>query len=157
MTPPPPQLSTFTSAAGEQKVRAAYATVLAHWSAPYTEHLVPTSFGEVHVVASGPEDAPPIVLLAAFFATAGAWYRSVGELSRRHRVYAIDILGEANPSRPTRPVRTADEFADCFEQLLDALGVERADLVGNSFGGFLAAQVTVRLPERIRSLTLISP
>lgn len=150
-------LPIFTSPAGESAVRAAYAAVLAQWTAPYTELAVRTSFGSVHVVASGPEDAPPVLLLPAFFATAAAWYRTAGGLSGGYRVYAVDIPGEANLSVPSRPITGLDEFVQCMVELLDGLGAERVHLVGNSFGGFYAAVLGIRVPERVLSLTMISP
>jgi len=150
-------LPVFTTPAGEAAVKTAYERVLAHWSAPHSELFVPTSFGSVHVVASGREDAPPILLLPAYFATAAAWYRNAGALSSSYRVYAVDLPGEANPSVPTRPIGSVDELAQCMGELMDGLGVDRAHLVGNSFGGFLAAVLAMRAPERVLSLTLISP
>lgn len=155
--PVPGSLPLFTTPAGETAVRAAYARVLAQWSAPYTELSVPTSFGSVHVVASGREDAHPVVLLPAFFATAGAWYRTAGDLSESYRVYAVDVPGEADLSVPTRPITSLDEFADCIGELMDAQGAGRVHLIGNSFGGFLAAALAMRKPERVLSLAMISP
>jgi len=67
----------------------------------YTKLDVPTTFGDTHVIASGSEVAPPVVLLHAFFATAMSWYATVGALAEHHRVFAVDIMGEANRSRPT--------------------------------------------------------
>ena len=80
------RLSTFTSPAGEAVVQASYKHVLQEWTAPYTEQYVLTSFGEFHVIASGPESAPPVILLHAYFATAAVWYPNVGALSENYRV-----------------------------------------------------------------------
>ena len=49
------------------------------------------------------------------------------------------------------------EFADWMADLLDGLQVERADIVGNSFGGFLALNTALFLPERVKKVVLISP
>ena len=150
-------LPVFTSREGEREVAAAYQSVLDAWPVPFAAADVPTSLGITRVIASGPDDAPVIVLLHAYFATALSWYRNVGALSRRHRVLAVDVIGEANASRPTRPIRSLDDSTRWFEELLDGLGVERASLVGNSFGGFLAANYAQRLPDRVDALVLIGP
>lgn len=150
-------LPVFTSAAGEREVRRAYAAVLAQWHTPYTEVEVATSFGQTHVIASGPEDGPPVALLHAFFATATAWYRNAEALSRQYRTYAVDVLGEANPSRPTRPMKSLDDCRQWFTELLDGLGIDQLYLAGNSFGGFTAAYYAMHLPERVRKLVLIGP
>ena len=83
---------------------------------------MPTRFGVTHVIASGPTDAPVLVLLHAYFATAMSWYRAVGPLSAAYRVMAVDVLGDANRSRPTRPITSLDDSAAWFTDLLDGLG-----------------------------------
>lgn len=118
---------------------------------------VPTRFGETHVIASGPQDAPPLVLLHALLATATSWYRNVAALSQSYRVYAVDIIGEGDPSRPTQPIKTLDDFLHWFTHLIDGLGIDTLYLVGDSYGGFTAAHYAVRLPERVRKLVLIGP
>ena len=57
------------------------------------------------MIVSGPVDGPPVVLLHALFATAASWYRNVEALSRTYRTYCVDVIGEANKSRPSRPSR----------------------------------------------------
>jgi pimeloyl-ACP methyl ester carboxylesterase len=124
---------------------------------PFTELDIPTSFGETHVIASGPAGAPSVVLLHALFATATAWYRTVGALSQHYRTYAVDVMGEANKSRPSCPITSLDDFLSWFTELVDGLGITQMYLVGNSYGGFTAAYYAMHLPERIRKLALIGP
>ena len=153
----PDFLPVFTSPQGESETMRAYQAVLAEWPAPYTELEIATSFGETHVIANGPESAPPVVLLHAFFATATAWYRNIEALSQHYRTYAVDIVGEANKSRPTRPIKSLDDFLQWFTELMDGLGIAQLYLVGNSFGGCTAAYYAMQLPDRIRKLALIGP
>jgi len=58
--------------------------------------------GPTHVIASGPKDAPPLVLLHAATASATQWFPNVKNLSRNYRVYAIDTLGDAGMSKITK-------------------------------------------------------
>ncbi len=153
----PDYLNVFTSPQGRAEALQAYQAVLDQWPVPFTELDVPTSFGLTHVIASGPEAAPPLVLLHAYFATAMAWYRTVGALSQQYRTYAVDVLGEANKSCPTRPTRSMDDLLGWFTELTDGLGVTEMYLVGNSFGGCMAAYYAMHLSERIRKLVLIGP
>ena len=150
-------LPVFTSPEGERATMAAYEEVLACWDADVEELDVPTRFGMTHVIASGPTDAPVLVLLHAYFATAMSWYRAVGPLSASFRVLAVDVLGDANRSRPTRPIASLDDSAAWFTDLLDGLGAQSVHLVGNSFGGFIAVEYARRLPGRVESLALIGP
>ena len=84
----------FSTQAGRQRFEQAYAAALEQWPVPYASLEVPTSAGPTHVVASGPERARPLVLLPSFSGTALAWRPNIRALSRDHRVYAVDTIGQ---------------------------------------------------------------
>jgi len=147
----------FTSAEGEAEILRAYQAILDKWPVSYKELTIPTTFGDTHVIASGPEDAPPVILLHALFATAASWYRNVEALSQLYRVYAVDVIGEGNRSCPVKPITSLDGFLQWFTELVDELGIDTLYLVGNSYGGFTAAYYAMKLPERVRKLVLIGP
>jgi pimeloyl-ACP methyl ester carboxylesterase len=150
-------LAVFTSSGGEAAVLAAYDNVLSQWGVPFEELDVATSFGQTHVIASGPTDGPPVVRLHAYFATAASWYRTVGALSDTYRTFAVDVLGEPNKSRPVQPIRSMDDYRQWFTELADGLGLTQMYLVGNSMGGFGATYLAIHLGRRVRKLVLISP
>jgi pimeloyl-ACP methyl ester carboxylesterase len=150
-------IPVFTSPEGEKEILCAYDALMKQWSIPYQELTVPTSFGETHIIASGPEGAPPVVLLHALLATATSWYQNVEALSQLYRVYVVDVIGEGNKSRPVKPIASMDDFLQWFTELIDGLGIDTLYLVGNSYGGFTAAYYAMKLKERIRKLVLIGP
>jgi pimeloyl-ACP methyl ester carboxylesterase len=150
-------IPVFTSSRGEAAVTCAYGAVMDAWPIDYEELDVSTSFGDTHVIAGGPHDGPPVVLLHALFATATSWYRSVEGLSHQYRTYCVDVIGEANKSIPTRPIKSMDDFLQWFDELLDGLGIDTLFLVGNSYGGFTAAYYAMKLPDRVRKLVLVGP
>lgn len=150
-------MPVFATEAGRTATLDAYDALVDRWPVPCVELDIPTSGGMTHVIASGPEDAEPVVLLHAYFATATSWYRTVGALSERYRTYAVDILGDVGRSRPVRPMASLDDFATWFSELLDALDAPRVHLVGNSVGGFIASYCAMALKERVGSLVLIGP
>lgn len=147
----------FTSREGESEVMCAYQAIMDKWPVPYKELTISTSFGETHVFASGPENAPPVVLIHALLAASASWYRNVEALSDIYRVYAVDVVGEGNMSHPIRPITSLDDFLGWFTEVIDGLGVNTLYLVGNSYGGFTGAYYAMKLPERIRKLVLIGP
>lgn len=153
----PDYLPVFTSPEGETEVMRAYQAILDHWPVPYEELSIPTSYGETHVIASGPEAAPPVVLLHALLATPVSWYKNVASLSQSYRVYAVDVIGEGNRSRPVKPIASMDGFLQWFTELIDGLGIDTLYLAGNSYGGLTGAYYAMKLPERVRKLVLISP
>ncbi len=150
-------LSLFRSSAGRERVLTAYQAVLKQWPVPYEELTVNTRFGATHVIASGSKGAPPLILAHAFYATAMVWRPNVAALSRQHRVYAVDCLGEPNLSQPIRPISSRAEFGAWWTDLMDGLKIERADMVGNSNGGFLTLNQALLTPSRIRKAALIGP
>ncbi len=153
----PEKLPLFKTPEGRNRILAAYQAVLDRWPVPYEEIEVATRFGTTHVVASGDAGAPPLILVHAFYATAMVWQPNVAALSRSHRVYAVDCIGEPNPSAPTHPIANRLEFAQWWTDVLDFLEIERADMVGNSNGGFLTLNQALHTPDRIRKSVLISP
>lgn len=141
----------------EAQFDKAYEAVLQQWPISYEEIEIPTRFGDTHVIASGPKEAPPVVLLPPGGTYAPIWVRNVGPLSQSFRIYAVDIIGEMNKSIPTRPILKHREFMEWMADLFDGLQIERADLVGNSNGGFFVLETALCLPERVRKVVLISP
>jgi pimeloyl-ACP methyl ester carboxylesterase len=151
------QPPTFSSPKGEAEYMAAYAASLRLWPVPYEEIDVPGRFGATHLVASGPKDAPALVLLHGYMASLTMWAPNVAELSRRYRVYAIDLMGQPGKSVSTRPITSRAEFADWLTEILDALGIAKACLVGMSHGGWVALNYALAAPERVDKLALVSP
>jgi pimeloyl-ACP methyl ester carboxylesterase len=70
------------------------------------------------------------------------------------------VLAPAHPGYPGTEGRATDDVEDHVFHLLDLLdsfGLSQVDVIGHSFGGWLAAEVAVRHPERLRRLLLVSP
>jgi 2-hydroxymuconate-semialdehyde hydrolase len=83
------------------------------------------------------------------------WRTVMPELARRSRVIAPDMVGFGFTERPAGQQYNMDVWVEQAVGLLDALGLERADLVGNSFGGALAMAIAIRHPQRVRRLVLM--
>ena len=150
-------IPVFSSPQGEVQIKQAYQTVLGQWPVPYRELQVITSFGDTHVIVSGPEDGHPVVLLHALLASAVSWIHNVEALSLKYRVYAVDVIGEGNKSCPVKPIQSLDDFLQWFTELIGQLQLDDLSLVGNSYGGFTAAYFAMKLPERVRKLVLVAP
>ena len=154
------KLSVFRTPEGEAQFFTAYEAVLKQWPVPYEELYIPTRFGDTHVIASGPRDAAPLVLLHPAGGGAVIWIRNVQPLSQRYRIYAVDTISESNKSILTHPIslrQQNQQFADWIADLFNGLQIESAHMVGNSFGGFLVLNTALYLPERVRKVVLISP
>jgi pimeloyl-ACP methyl ester carboxylesterase len=127
------------------------------WPIPFEDLFIPTHLGSTHVIASGPKDAQPAVLVHAFYASAASWYRNVGILSRNYRVYAIDMIGDPNKSKPFRPIRKLSCYVDWFNDLMDGLHIKKADFIGNSVGAFHIMNYALHEPGKVSRMVLIGP
>src|SRR3954464_1246882 len=99
--------SAFKTPAGEAAFLAAYDAAMKSWPVAYDEIDIPTQFGMTHVVVSGPKDAPPVVLLHGYWATATMWAPNVAFFSGAHGVYAVDGRGHPRKTFPAEPIRDA--------------------------------------------------
>ncbi|QIG45650.1 alpha/beta fold hydrolase [Nocardioides anomalus] len=106
-------------------------------------------------VAGPTPDAPCVVLLHALGCTAYlTWFGVLAELSRTHRVIALDQRWHGRGIKSER-FRIAD-CADDAVGVLDALGVASATVAGYSLGGAVAQETWHRHPERVSGLVLAS-
>jgi pimeloyl-ACP methyl ester carboxylesterase len=147
----------YRSAAGEQAIQGLYDAALAQWPVPYDTRHVSTRHGDTFVIACGDHDAPPLVLLHGAGSCSAIWVGDVPKYSRKHRVYAVDLLGEAGKSAPNRPAWNSPAYAEWLLDVLDALKVQKPILVGISQGGWTALKFATWKPDRVGRLVLLCP
>lgn len=100
----------------------------------------------------------PLLLLHGIGLTAGGtnWLLNIGELARHRRVIAPDFIGFGTGSRLQQPYSFA-VLVDFVRELQDALGIDSADVVGHSMGGWVASLLAYESPDRVERLVLIAP
>lgn len=151
------KIGHYITPEGRERFESAYDEGMRTLPAPTGEHDVDTGFGRVHAYRFGDAPGPPIVLLHARGGTTVVWRPNIPALAVRHRVYSIDLLGEAGRSEQTAPIRAADDQAAWLATVLERLEIEAAHLVGVSFGGWIACNQAVRAPARVASISLLEP
>ena len=83
------------------------------------------------------------------------WRLTVPALSQRRRIVLPDMVGFGYTERPAGTRYGLDTWVAHAVGVLDALGLSRVDLVGNSFGGALSLAIAARHPARVRRLVLM--
>jgi len=97
----------------------------------------------------------PVVLIHGVAGRATQWDQTVQLLAERHAVVAPDLLGHGDSAKP-RSDYSLGAHASGIRDLLVALNVERATVVGHSLGGGIAMQFAYQFPERCERLVLVS-
>lgn len=150
-------MNIYKSEQGRLRLQEKYREGLKGWPVEHRQLAIPTSAGSTFVIESGPAGAPPVVLIHGSMSNTLRWLGSIAELARNHRVYAIDIIGEPGLSAPSRPAMDSDAYALWLSDVLRELGIERAAVVGESLGGWMALDFAIRRPEQVTSLALLTP
>lgn len=111
----------------------------------------------LHLHAARRGEGPHLVLLHGFTGSAENWDALRPAFERRRTVTAVDLPGHGRSSAPAHAGRyRLSRFADDLARALDALDIERAAVVGYSFGGRAALRFVLQHPERASALVLES-
>ena len=102
----------------------------------------------------GPPGGPAVILLHGYADSAGSFGRILPLLPADWRVIAPDFRGHGSSARPADGYRMTDLAGDVI-QLMDALGVPTAAVVGHSMGSFVAQAMLERVPDRVTKLVLV--
>ena len=108
----------------------------------------------IHVLEFG--DGPPVVLLHGAGAGGAIWHRQIAALSATRKVIVpeIPVFGLSDLPTDVPPIRTG--VGELVNAILDAMGVERADIGGMSLGGLEAMGAVLHSPDRFDKLALVS-
>ena len=106
--------------------------------------------------AGAGQDGDVVLLIHGYGGDRNSWLFLQEPLAARYQVYALDLPGHGTSAKDVGE-GPFGVLADAVTGVLDALGAERAHLVGHSMGGAVALAVAARDPGRIASLTLIAP
>ncbi|MER6272288.1 alpha/beta fold hydrolase [Streptomyces sp900105755] len=125
---------------------------------PMRESLLDVAGKKIFVAETG--DGPPVLLLHGGGPGASGvsnYSRNIAELAKEYRVVVPDLPGYG---RSTKGVDGTDPFghlADHIRGVLDRLGLEKAHLVGNSYGGACALRLALDTPDRVDRMVLMGP
>ena len=126
----------YATAAGGRAVEQRYREILRLWPVPNERLTIPTREGDTFVVACGPPDAPPLLLLHGSARTPRCGWE-MSPLGQDFRVYAVDLVGEPGLSAPSCPALASEAYALWLDDVLRAWPVPRVSLwASRSAGGW---------------------
>src|SRR6201991_2473434 len=118
-------------------------------------HDVPVGRLKLSTLTMG--EGPDVLLLHGLGATKTSFFDTAAALSRHYRVHALDLPGFGGSSKPLIAPYDSAFFARTVVGAMDALGIDRAHVVGNSMGGRVALELGLEHRERIGGLALLCP
>jgi pimeloyl-ACP methyl ester carboxylesterase len=95
----------------------------------------------------------PVVLVHGLGGCWQNWLENIPRISQERRVVALDLPGFAYSEMPTEEISISG-YGACVNELCERLDLESIGLVGNSMGGFVAAETAIAFPERVDRLVL---
>lgn len=116
---------------------------------------IETASGHISILTAG--TGSPVILIHGLGATKGSFLPTVAALADSFQTIALDLPGFGDSIKPLGAAYHAPFFARAVVNLMDALGIQRAHLIGNSMGGRVALEVGLRYPERVERLVLLAP
>ena len=109
-------------------------------------------FGQkIHCLEAG--SGPTVILLHGLGGSTQNWNFTIGPLSQRFHVVVPDQIGFGKSDKPVINYRVRT-YVDFLDQFCKQLKIERATLVGNSMGGWIASAFTIAFPEKVERLVL---
>lgn len=123
----------------------------------WRDHQADVEIGgrRVRYVDMGAGDGPPIVFVHGLAGNWQNWLENLPRLARERRVVALDLPGFGQSEDPLERI-TISGYGRTVNELADRLDLGEIALVGNSMGGFVAAETAVQFPERVERLVLVS-
>src|SRR5687768_9528496 len=119
---------------------------VATWANAQTSKEVLVFGQKIHYVEAG--SGPTVILLHGLGGSTQAWQFNIGPLAEKYHVVVLDQIGFGKSDKPFVNYRIRT-YVDFLDQFCKQLKIERATLVGNSMGGWIAAHFTAAFPDQI--------
>jgi 4,5:9,10-diseco-3-hydroxy-5,9,17-trioxoandrosta-1(10),2-diene-4-oate hydrolase len=98
---------------------------------------------------------PPMIFIHGLSGCWQNWLENIPHFAREHRVIAVDLPGFGRSEMPADPI-SVNRYADTIDALMGELDIDGAQIVGNSMGGFVGAELAISHPARVQRLVLVA-
>jgi pimeloyl-ACP methyl ester carboxylesterase len=124
----------------------------------WREHLHTAEIAgrRVNYADIGSGDGPTVVFIHGLGGSWQNWLENLPRVAQERRTIALDLPGHGQSEMPAEKI-SIPGYGRCVEALCEKLELGKVALVGNSMGGFIAAETAIQFPERVAQLVLVSP
>ena len=113
-----------------------------------------TVFGaKIYYLEAGDASKPTVILLHGLGSSGVSWQFNITALAANYRVIVPDQIGFGKSDKPTLKYRVGT-YVDFLDKFMSEIKVEKAHLVGNSLGGWVAALTAIKYPNRALKIVL---
>ena len=109
---------------------------------------------KIHYVEAGDAAKPNVILLHGLGSNVSSWQFNIAAISQNYHVIALDQVGFGASDKPLLKYRVGT-YVDFLDKFMSELKIDKASLIGNSLGGWVAALTAVKYPNRVEKLVLV--
>ena len=150
-------VSVYRSPKSRHQLLEYYDRILRNWPVPYEEQFVKTESGRTHILLCGKEGARPLLLFHGTGNNSLMWRYNVAGLGEHFRLHLIDTVNDPGKSEASPTFNSQTDYARWTAEILDALGIGKAMLVGHSKGGWIVLNAAISAPARVERIVLLAP
>ncbi len=148
----------FRSERARAEYHALYMERAKEWPVASETRLIETPSGQTFVRMSRRMTDPPLILLPGSRGTSLSWIPNIATQSAHYRTYALDSIYDFGLSVSRGNIKKPDDILTWLHEVLAELVPEGSvNLIGLSYGGWVASQYVLRFPERVRKVVLLAP
>ncbi|MEO1435505.1 MAG: alpha/beta hydrolase [Bacteroidota bacterium] len=147
----------YKTKAAKEQIMALYDQKLASLNIEYTNLDISTSFGRTRVIRTGDPSSRPIVVFHGIHAGAPLTLEAIKELNDAFCLYVVDTIGQATKSDYAKLKINGPDFGVWANEVFEGLELDRTDVIGVSYGGFIVQKLITHHPERIDRCVLVVP
>lgn len=147
----------YKNEAAELTLMSLYDRRLNRCAPIHERRFVQTSYGQTHLVICGDATKPPLVVLHGINAGAPMALECMTALFPDFCIYAIDTIGQATPSAETKLSYDDGSFGLWLNETFEQLNIEKAAVVGISFGAYLLQKLITHAPQRVDAAIFVVP
>jgi pimeloyl-ACP methyl ester carboxylesterase len=149
--------SLYKSEQGKSEILKLYDSKLEELNIEYQYKTIDTSYGKTNIIISGNSENPPIIIIHGSNGCAPIALETYPNLTKKFRVYAVDVLAQPNKSAETRLNMKDESYGKWINEIIDSLKIVNVTMAGFSFGGLVILKTLEFNESKIKEVYLSAP